>query len=390
MKKIFTFFAAALMSVSLFADPNIVTPTISGDTEFTDSVIVTMSCPSPDADIYYTIDGVTDPKCDCPDAPEYREPIVIRETTTIKAAAYDGNDWSDVAEVTFTKKEVPADPNREYISLDPSVWGWGYNSVSEAVEGGLQTTVYSDWGAVSTGWDPIRDLSEWDKIVFEVSHMDGCDGEWFKLKAYLRDESESEGNQMEGMLGLDAPDNELNYLVIDLHQDKACDITKARILAVQCQPTGATFTISSVYLLKEEAPKYHLTLYVNDSTMGSVELVNAFKHTGPLEELEPLAVYEVAEGDTVILRATANEGFEFKEWKYANESNPEWTAYDEELDELTFVMTEDVEIMAEFAEKSEGIENIVLTEKAQKVLVDGVLYIVRDNKLFNVQGAQVK
>ena len=38
----------------------------------------------------------------------------------------------------------------------------------------------------------------------------------------------------------------------------------------------------------------------------------------------------------------------------------------------------------------EGIENIVLTEKAKKVVVDGVLYIVRDNKMFNVQGAQVR
>ena len=38
----------------------------------------------------------------------------------------------------------------------------------------------------------------------------------------------------------------------------------------------------------------------------------------------------------------------------------------------------------------DGIENIVLTEKAQKVLVDGVVYIIRDNKLFNLQGAQVR
>lgn len=38
----------------------------------------------------------------------------------------------------------------------------------------------------------------------------------------------------------------------------------------------------------------------------------------------------------------------------------------------------------------EGIENIVLTEQAQKVMVDGVLYIVRDGKMFNVQGVQVR
>ena len=38
----------------------------------------------------------------------------------------------------------------------------------------------------------------------------------------------------------------------------------------------------------------------------------------------------------------------------------------------------------------EGIENITLTEKAHKVVVDGVLYIVRDNKMYNAQGAQVR
>jgi len=177
-----------------------------------------------------------------------------------------GEYFPNVSQIVFTIGEPePADPNREYLSLDPSAWSWGYNSVSGSVEGGLQTTIISDWGAVSTGWDPSRDLSEWDKIVFEVSHMDGCDGQWFKLKAYLRDESESEPNQMEGLLGLDAPDNQLNYLVIDLHQNKACDLTKARILAVQCEPTGGIFTISSVYLLKESAPaaKYYIVGSMN-------------------------------------------------------------------------------------------------------------------------------
>ena len=40
--------------------------------------------------------------------------------------------------------------------------------------------------------------------------------------------------------------------------------------------------------------------------------------------------------------------------------------------------------------EEQSIENVVLTEKAQKVVVDGVLYIIRDNKMFNVQGTQVR
>ena len=37
-----------------------------------------------------------------------------------------------------------------------------------------------------------------------------------------------------------------------------------------------------------------------------------------------------------------------------------------------------------------GVENVELTEKAQKVMVDGVLYIVRDGKMFDVRGTQVR
>ena len=45
---------------------------------------------------------------------------------------------------------------------------------------------------------------------------------------------------------------------------------------------------------------------------------------------------------------------------------------------------------AQFAACAQDIENITLTEKAQKVVVDGVLYIVRDNKMYNAQGTQVR
>ena len=44
----------------------------------------------------------------------------------------------------------------------------------------------------------------------------------------------------------------------------------------------------------------------------------------------------------------------------------------------------------EILEGPKGIENITLTDNAQKVLIDGVLYIVRDGKAFNAQGAQVR
>ncbi|MCM8872457.1 MAG: chitobiase/beta-hexosaminidase C-terminal domain-containing protein [Paludibacteraceae bacterium] len=133
MKKIFTLLAAALMSVGMYADPNIVTPTISGDLSFTESTTVTMECTSPNSDIYYTTDGVTDPRCDCAAAPEYTHPITITETTIIKAAAYDGNDWSAVAEVTFTK--VPAsDPATTVVTITQNDFpSWGESFTKDGV-----------------------------------------------------------------------------------------------------------------------------------------------------------------------------------------------------------------------------------------------------------------
>ena len=39
---------------------------------------------------------------------------------------------------------------------------------------------------------------------------------------------------------------------------------------------------------------------------------------------------------------------------------------------------------------ADGVENIALGVEAQKVMMEGVVYIVRDNKLFNLQGVQIR
>ncbi len=146
-----------------------------------------------------------------------------------------------------------AETVQQNIALTPGDWGWGYNCSVTAVEGGLQAQLTGDWGALSTGWNPEIDLSGWDKIIILVDRMDGCAGEWFQLKAYLRDHADNEKCQMEGLLGNDADGTQQQYLVIDLKQEKTgFDLTKARVLAIQCQPNGAKFLISRVYLEKEE------------------------------------------------------------------------------------------------------------------------------------------
>ena len=91
-----------------------------------------------------------------------------------------------MAAVTMCAETIQQD-----IALTPGDWGWGYNCSVTAVEGGLQAQLTGDWGALSTGWDPEIDLSGWDKIIILVDRMDGCVGQWFQLKAYLRDHADN-------------------------------------------------------------------------------------------------------------------------------------------------------------------------------------------------------
>ena len=144
----------------------------------------------------------------------------------------------------------------EDIPLNPETWGWGYNSSLNFNDGIMTCTLTGEWGAMATGWnEPTKDLSEWDKIVIVVENMNGCDGEWFKLKAYLRDyvNKDSEQGQMEAVLGLEEADNQQHYMVINLKEEgKNVNLTACGVLAIQCQPNSAIFKISRVYLEKQD------------------------------------------------------------------------------------------------------------------------------------------
>ena len=91
------------------------------------------------------------------------------------------------------------------------------------------------------------------------------------------------------------------------------------------------------------------------------------------------------------------------EFKFLDKSTGDWSNEVQGFAQTTFYAadladgTEDGVIAIDLADAyfaacapEEGIENVVLTEKAQKVVVDGVLYIVRDNKMYNAQGTQVR
>jgi hypothetical protein len=112
--------------------------------------------------------------------------------------------------------------------------------------------------------------------------------------------------------------------------------------------------------------------------------------------------WTVANAVEVVNGAAALHAKNTDEFKFLDKSTGDWSNEVVGFAQTSFRNadiadgTEDGAIAIDLAEtyfaacEEQAIENVVLTEKAQKVVVDGVLYIVRDNKMFNVQGAQVR
>lgn len=80
-------------------EPAVKKPVISGEENFVTSAEVTITCETTGATIYYTTNG-DDPKVSGITSPN---PFTLTDAATVKAAAKLGDDWSAIAEKTFTK-----------------------------------------------------------------------------------------------------------------------------------------------------------------------------------------------------------------------------------------------------------------------------------------------
>jgi len=80
-------------------EPAVVKPVISGEENFVTSAEVTITCETTGATIYYTTNG-DDPKVSGITSPN---PFTLTDAATVKAAAKLGDDWSAIAEKSFTK-----------------------------------------------------------------------------------------------------------------------------------------------------------------------------------------------------------------------------------------------------------------------------------------------
>ena len=115
---------------------------------------------------------------------------------------------------------------------------------------------------------------------------------------------------------------------------------------------------------------YTITASVNDATMGIVQGAGKY-----------------AENAQVKLLAIPNTGFDFVQWSDGDKSNPR-----------VVVVTQDSAFVAEFAKKEEpepkpeeGLDGVQGTEyRVQKTVIDGQLYIIRENAIYDARGKRVK
>ena len=384
MRKIFTFLFAALMSVGMWADPNIATPTISGDLSFTESTTVTMECTSPNSDIYYTTDGVTDPRCDCAAAPEYKQPITITETTIIKAAAYDGNDWSAVAEVTFTK--VPAsDPAATVVTITDSDFPSEGQSFTKDGVTVSAVEIDGSWGSLLGGGSFSTTLGNFTKIEVSANLVNISGEGWSGDYEHKTWTGNASSVSFSG----------------DIYGDGVGVTLKFTIAESAPQPQMDKTAIYAAYPAENHPAEIEIAFVNRDFTWGMEALDNKPWYASELN-------FMTSAEDTIKFRDKANNakilcefipvnGGQDGRWQqmYVKMANYEVVSFKGEM--VRLIEELDLRDAAKYAWMEnapepfpEGIENIVLTEKAKKVVVDGVIYIVRDGKLFNLTGAQVK
>lgn len=110
------------------------------------------------------------------------------------------------------------------------------------------------------------------------------------------------------------------------------------------------------------AIKYTITAEPNDPSMGMV-----------------IGAGEYGYKANVQLMAVANAGYEFMQWSNGETNNP-----------YSFVANADLSIVAEFKESSSALEDIMADNNATKVIVDGHVYIIRGNSIYNLTGSKVR
>ena len=110
-------------------------------------------------------------------------------------------------------------------------------------------------------------------------------------------------------------------------------------------------------------PTYTITVVSENEEMGVVMGGGSFKS-----------------GEETSIGAIAKEGYEFVQWSDGNTDNPR-----------TITVTKDETYTAQFKVKGEGLDDLnAETMTARKVMINGTIFIRQGDKLFTLQGQEVK
>ena len=131
-------FKSIVVTYGQVAADYIAAPAISGDVDFIESTEVSIAA-GEGLKVYYTLDGIDPTNA----SPEYTAPFEVKETTTVKAIAYNGENASEVTTQTFTKATQVTCAEAKEIALKVS----GNNVPTELtyVVKGYVTNIVGDW-----------------------------------------------------------------------------------------------------------------------------------------------------------------------------------------------------------------------------------------------------
>ena len=180
-----------------------------------------------------------------------------------------------------------------------------------------------------------------------------------KFIAHLRIEGEAGKAHGEG--GITPPAEELDTIGAKdaLARAQALEVNGTEKVAVLCYVASIKTPYSEKY--------GNVTVWLNDDVTSTYGDIQAFRAKCSAEDGAALA-----EHDRVLVVGNLSH-----------------TTYEKDgVTKDSYQIAQGAQLT--IVEKAQGIENILLTEKVQKVIMDGVVYIVRDGKLFNLQGVQVR
>lgn len=125
-------------------------------------------------------------------------------------------------------------------------------------------------------------------------------------------------------------------------------------------PITFHITEDTTFVAEFDVNRYNITVMTDG--MGSVVGGGSYYH-----------------GEAVSLEAVPFEGYKFDRWSDGSTDNP-----------YEFTASSELILMAFFKPFDDAIEDVITDANAEKIMMDGHLYILRDGKIYTVEGMEVK